>query len=260
MLGTDDVLMVRPEGVEGLGWPIRDVLFDTSYDTSRARAGFDPRLRRYRLYVPPVNPGDESIVWDYYVDRQRWFHVKYPFLIRNFVFKDISYTSLSMNELSGTFDSLTGTMDDLSTQSAREPTTFMAVGGAADRVVYETDGLLNDVNNSTGAPTIEIPIELRTGEIFPSTELDTLEVIKFQLLYEAILPTIVDIEYSEDGGTTWTGYGQITLPVTTAPTTAVFRKTLYRNRMQFRVTSDSATGLKLYGLYVKTVRGSSINP
>lgn len=255
MLGTDDVVIVKPEGIYPIDFPIRDQLLNNLLNTKAAIAGLEPRMREYWLHVPPLtDDNDDSIVWKYSIDKQKWTHALYPFKITRMAFKDI-LASQTFDELTGTFDSLVGPFDSLG-QGARQPGAIFAITND-DYVVREREGVTGDVTGQ-GVPT-GIAIEIRTGEILPASPLEDLTLIMVQLLYEATQAVVIDFEYSSDGGTSWTTYGQLTLAATAGPEIVPYRYTLFKRKMQLRAKSSDGSTLKFHGLFVKTVRGAAIN-
>lgn len=255
MLGTDDVVMMKPEGVFPLGSPIRDQLLGASLNVRRAIAGFEPRMREYRLYVPPLSDDNtESTVWRYQIDNHFWTHDTFPFQLRRMAFKDIlSYTSY--DDLVGTYDQQTGPFDEWGLLN-RDPNGIFAIE-PSNGVVRETLSNLTDVDGI--GHTLGIPIEIRTGLVQPAGPLFRSQILMCELEYEATQSVPVEIDYSEDGGITWLLYKNATVPATTLPTIFPFRYTIERGTIMLRVTSTNAGGLKFHALHVTAVRGSSIN-
>lgn len=255
MLGLDDVLMVHPEKIVPIGLPIRDELLNSTLNARTAIAGFEPRMREYWLHVPPLTDDNtESVVWRYRIDEKRWYHTLYPFKITRMAFRDLLFAT-TYDQLTGTIEDLAGPYDNLGLGS-RQPGAVFAVSGT-NIVVRERLGLTGDVT-SAGAAT-GIPIQIRTGEILPSSVRDNLTLVMLELLYESSRVMTVTFEYSEDGGTTWTSYGTLSLAITTTPTIVPYRFTKSIRKVQLRVTATDAGGLQFHGLYVKTVKGSPIN-
>jgi len=255
MLSTDDVVVVRPEGITPIGFPIRYQLLGTTLNPRKAIAGFEPRNREYWIHVPPLaNNNTTSIVWKYRIDDNSWYHSEYPFKLERLAFKDILFAA-TFDELTGTFDALTGFFDDLGL-GARQPSAIL-VSSSQPRVIREREGVVGDVT-ALGTAT-GIAIEIQTGMIQPDDPRKDLTVLMLELLYEADQSVDVDFEYSTNGGTTWSAYGSLTLAATTQPTLVAYRNTLHRRRMQVRMKSDDGSTLQLHALYVKAVKGSDIH-
>jgi len=255
MLSTDDVVVVRPEGITPIGFPIRDQLLGSTLNTRKAIAGFEPRNREYWIHVPPLaNNNTTSVVWKYRLDDGVWYHSLYPFKLERMAFKDILYAA-TFDELTGTIDSLAGSFDDLGI-GARTPGPVLVCSNQ-NRVLREKEGVIEDVD-SFGSP-VGIPIEIQTGMILPASPLEDLTVIMLELLYEADQIITAIFEYSTNGGQTWQTYGQVDLPVTSGPTVQPYRYTINRHKIQIRMRSDDGSTLRLHSLFIKVVKGSAIN-
>lgn len=255
LLGNDDVLLVGPDSVEEVGLPIRDQLINSSLDVSRAVAGYEPKMREYRIHVPPYTDANtESVVFRYNIDKGTWVHDTLPYQLRRMAFKDLRAV-LSFDQLTGTMDSLSGSMDALGV-SARSPGMIFSTG--PDKYVVKEDSTKTFDVGISGFEA-GIPIEIRTGDILPTGPLNTTQALKVQLEYEASRVVTVQFDYSIDQGTTWQSYGTLSLAITTGSTIVVYRYNREATRMMFRLTSTNAGGLQVHGFDVTTVRGAEIN-
>lgn len=255
MLSQDDVVVVRPEGVTPIGFPIKSQLLGTTLNTRKAIAGFEPRNREYWIHVPPLaNNNTTSVVWKYRIDDNVWYHGLYPFKMERMAFKDILFAQ-TYNELTGTMDALIGFMDDLGLQT-RQPAAVL-VSSSQPRVIRERPGVVGDVDSLGGSQGIKI--ELQTGMILPSNPREDLVILMLEILYEASQSIVAIFEFSVDKGATWEAYGQLTLTATTGPTLTAYRNTLTRKKMQLRMRSDDGSTLELHAFYIKQVKGSPIN-
>lgn len=257
MLSQDDVVVVRPEGITPVGFPIRDQLLGGTLNPRRAIAGFEPRNREYWIHVPPLNDlNTTSVVWRYRIDEKIWTHCEYPFKLNRLAFKDILYQQ-TMDQLTGTMEDLVGPYDELGL-AARQPGALMAgSNGGTYSVIREREGVVGDVNALGSASGI--PIEIDTGMILSDSPLNDLMILMLEIHYEARQTIQAIFEYSIDGGTTWENYGLLSMPATQGPRTLAYRNTLHRPRLQIRMRSNDGSTLQLHSLFIKIVKGSAIN-
>ena len=258
-LGNDDVVMMKMEGVFPLGFPIRDQLLNSILNVGAASADFEPRLREYRIFIPNwTQPQTTSVVWRYNIDTHLWTHDLFPFCIKSLFCKDILPPTLAIEDLPGIISALTGTIGLLGVTlgSANPGAIFITKNG--DYLVKEDSNYSTDNPNSS--TTVGIPIELRTGLLAVPTPLTRSLLSAVELEYEAAVAVTVGVDYSVDGGSTWTSYGTLNLGVTTTPTVVVYRYTREARQIMIRVISTSGGGLKLHSLVPSLTLGASINP
>jgi hypothetical protein len=253
LLGSDDVLLMKPEGVFPLGSPVREHLLTDSTDPRNAIAAFDYRMREYHLYIPSVPDETQSNIWRYQIDNQRWVHDLYPFKINRMAFKDFLIAT-SYDQLTGTFDQLTGAFDALGVVGP-EPSAFFATSGF--HVMRSYAAQTSDTDD-TGA-TVGIPVEIWTGAIQNTGPQYREGIIMVEMEYETSRTVTIEIDYSLDGGTTWSPYGSWTLAATTRPTIVALREYLEETQIMLRLKSTDGGGFKLHAIFPTGIEGSSIN-
>lgn len=258
LLGTDDVVMMKMEGVFPLGFPIRDQLLNNQLNANLAVADFEPRLREYRLSVPTwAGTETSSIVWRYNIDTHLWTHDKFPIRISRLFCGDLIPSTLSIGQLTGLISGLIGTFGTMGATTATPSPGALFVDSVGKAIVKEDSAYTVDVQSD--GSSIGVEIELRTGLLIAPNPLCRAMIDDVQLEYEASAITTVEIDYSTDGGNSWLVFGTFTLAITTRPTVVMVRRVREAETLMLRAISTSAGGLKLHSLTPSLTDGSSIN-
>src|SRR3990167_8358960 len=133
----------------------------------------------------------------------------------------------SIDELAGTIDAQTGTIDELSDSPIITPT--LLTGDSAGNLLKEDSTVVQD---GGGAFTTE----LRSKE-YRSPKVDLL-INEIRLEYEATTVGQITLEYTKDNGTTWTLAKTITT-VTGAKKLIQFKKLIKARRLMWRITATN---------------------
>ncbi|CAB4164988.1 hypothetical protein UFOVP1537_42 [uncultured Caudovirales phage] len=241
VLGRDDVFLVMGGGPQSVGAKIRTTLFDPSNDLANAVMQWDDLYKRLILYVPKLVKDGYSNVYHYYVNDGKWTQDIYHFNIKYLSL--ISYASgTAIGDLVGMISDLTGTIIGLTSAAINRGLLYTTLG--ANGIVCKEDINSTTDLDGTGAQAV-MPILAQTGMIFPATIFEKVSIIELRFEYEAAKDTTLLIEYSADGGNTWTTYSTVALLATTKPTVAKVTTSLERDSIMFRCSSTDTLGFSL---------------
>ena len=151
----------------------------------------------------------------------------------------------SFDELIGTFDALTGTFDELSADPVRDQVLLL---GDSDGYVWNED-LTVDQDNS-----VDFDAVVQSKE-FSFPQVDTL-LNEIRIEYDGSMAGTYTLEYSKDGGTTWTTAKAGTVNASNRQIIK-FNKTVRARRITWRLTAtDGRWDLLGYEVHVQRVGDS----
>ena len=167
--------------------------------------------------------------------------------------------NLSIDELVGPINAQLGAIDDLGVGD-RKGGFIYAMGGDGRHVVKDdteqNNAALRDVNQIGLAAAGGWRIE--TSNIAGATPLHRIGITEVQLEYVAETDFELVVEYSTDGGTTWSLYSTQTLIASDRPYLASVARWIERESIQFAVSTEASPHVRLIGLYVDSQRGGRI--
>ena len=207
---------------EAIGDKIRTDLLNNFESPFRVFGSYNPKEREYMLGIPQSGSATTRI-WVYSFRAKAWAYDEIDNLtaiLRRHTLTD--YTSF--DELTGTFDALSGTFDGLSDDPTE--TVSMYFGRSNGDILIEDSSVLTD--DGVNVETIMQSKEYKSLEV---------ELILSLLLFEytATVSGTATLEYTTDGGSTWTTASSHTTLITAGTHRIKFSNTVEANRLMWRI-------------------------
>lgn len=245
MLGKHDVLLVTPGQIQSLGLPIRSQLIGPDYLPAEAVGVYDAARFEYRLHVPESGASSYKL-WRYHLPTQTWSCDTYPLQIRR-ISAGNTQIGTAIEDLIGTIEALTGTIEQLGIQGRREGVLFV-FGDTTS--AYETEAG-TDINTPSASPVVA---SITSGLVQPGGPLMRATLIGIGLEYTVPRNVTALLETSSDGGTTWTSYpASFTFSATVPALIKMLRSTIDRDQYMFRLTiggsGQNGYGFELVAAY-----------
>lgn len=241
-LGRDDIYIITTGGPQPIGDMVRKIIFTRANKLEDCQLAWDDLTREIVIHLPKRMADGYSNVFRYSIDTPRWSRDIYPGVIKSFVHAS-QLRGTPIDALVGTIDELTGSIDDLGVDGFDWGLVFGFIG-THSFVSRESPDATSDAIGGSG--TSLITMQAVTGYVNPATAFKYVQLLQAGLLYEVPVTTTMLIEYSDNGGVTWSTYSTLTLAASSGPVPARGVKTIERKRIQLRFT---AVG---YGLNVRT--------
>ena len=198
-------------------------LLDNLTDSTSIFSDYDRRNQDYIIGVPASGTVK---LWIFNKRANAWSYDEQANLTALTVTSLASdYTSI--DELAGTIDAQTGTIDELSDSPIITPT--LLTGDSAGNLLKEDSTVVQDGG-------VAFTTELRSKE-YRSPKVDLL-INEIRLEYEATTAGQITLEYTKDNGTTWTLAKTITT-VTGAKKLIQFKKLIKARRLMWRITATN---------------------
>ncbi len=231
-----DLIVYTPgQQPSSLGLPVRDTLLSNLDNPGKLFSGFFGTEDEYYF---GVNEAATLKIWAVNVNTGKWVYDELPGCESINILDELS-SFTTINDLTGTMDALTGAFSDLS----KVPTSSeIIVYGYSDGVITKEDSAVQQ-NNS-----VNYTFEHRWKEFkFPKVDMTT---SKFVVEYQATVAGTLTLQYSKDGGTTWTTAKAVT-SLTGKKRLLIFRKQVRTRRILWRLTAiDGAFDLLGYEMSV----------
>lgn len=128
----------------------------------------------------------------------------------------------------------------------------------ASIIAQEDATLTQDVD--VGGATVDAPFILATALLQAASPLERTKVIEVQIEYESESSQTIDLEYSINGGQTWSPYSTINVVVTTGPTIIAARRTLHHHNLQLRLITETLGKFRLLVFVARIVTEARVNP
>ena len=253
MIGREDIVIISVSGIESIGLPIRKEVLGTAYSPVYAVGAFDSKSMEYRLHVPPTAASTSSDVWRYKFTTQTWHKDTWPCVVRRLASGN-AQIHVSTNQLTGKTNELVGPTNLLGVLGRQGGLLVAQSGGYVCR---ETDTGTTDLTTAGG--TQVVPAEIWSGLIQPKGSLHRLHMLSVQIEYVADRTIDLTLEVSTDGGTTWEGYGSVSLLTSIVPTVGIFRRSIEKRQMMLRLVAADAVGLELIAVNPFVLPGAPIH-
>lgn len=177
---------------EAIGLPVRSDIRSALENKDSVRGFYNPVLNQYGLVIPNATTGITRI-YLYDFGYKSWQTAEYANVVQ-VENAEFSSTSFTIDDLQGTIDQLQGTIDDLSITTLRTATFFTRNDGSI---------LIEDATSTTDAGGA-VNYEIRS-KLFKLPAIDAY-VAQLHIEYKPITAGSFTIEYSKDGGETFTPY------------------------------------------------------
>lgn len=244
---TGQIWFINSSGYKDIAFNIHNLTTSMEQGFKRlAMAAYDLKRNEYRLTRPDINSLTAQMVLRYSIEKDAWTEDVYPFPIRS-----IAYTQfvkkLTVDELTGSVNSLVGTMDDLGV-GVRNPGTVYTMPGDGKYVVRD-DSLksslaLRDTNFAGARAASGFRIE--SGDVKVGDPIKRQEFIEMICWYEAATDVTLNFDYSYDGGVTWALASQKVAPATNGRPRAIkVQRTADREHLQFAVSTEATPDVKI---------------
>jgi hypothetical protein len=183
--------------VRSVGRRIVKDLFASISDPSRVFAGYNPTYAEYTIYCPQAD--DYIIAWKYNLRFDAWTKCEY-YGISAVSNVDNSRASTTIDELTGTMDSLASSYNDLSSTSQSPPQEIF--GRIDGKIVTVVDGAnLTDANvGATASYAFSSDVRSKTFK-HPAGEL---EAHRLSFDFIPVSEGSMNLYYSKDDGVSWT--------------------------------------------------------
>ena len=229
---------------EAIGDKIRTDLLSNFESPFRVFGGYNPKEREYMLGIPQSG-STTTRVWVYNFRTKAWAYdevANLTAIIRRHTLTD--YTSL--DDLTGTFDALSGTFDELSDDPTE--TVSMYFGRSDGDILKEDSSVLTD--DAVNVETIIQSKEYKSLEV---------ELILSLLMFEYTATTsgTTTLEYTTDGGTTWTTARSHTTLTTAGTHRIKFSNAVRANRLMWRIRATDTDIVILDHIVKMYVSGDS---
>lgn len=222
--------------VEEIGIAVANEMVSGIDDPNGITSCYDPHNKEYHVAIPQSD--DSYKIWTFNERTNAWsYDVVEDVASVNVVEVLSEYTSI--DDLTGTIDALTGTIDDLSVTPISTPTL----------VVGQTDGTLLVEDSSVDEDNeVAYTMEVRSKE-FNIPRVDTV-VAEIRIGYNGVAAGTLTLQYSKDGGTTWTTAKTHTI-VEADNQQLQYNKQIRCRRFMWRITStDGLLDLIEYEVHI----------
>jgi hypothetical protein len=221
-----------------IGEAIADQIVSGIEDPNTIFATYNKYEDEYTVGIPQSG-SDVVRLWTWNERTQAWVYDEQDNISAAGVVGILSaYTAI--DDLTGTIDALTGTIDALSVSPVVTPT--LVVGDSSGNLEIETT--TEDDDDGDVAYTMEI----RSKEYrIPK---DDVMVSEIRLMYNGVKAGTLTLQYSKDGGSTWTTAKTHTI-VASNNQKFMYKKPIKAERFMWRVTStDGLLDVTEYEVYI----------
>lgn len=229
---------------EKIGDKIKNTIRDLMVTPESLRGSYDPVLNQYKLLIPDPDNGIATVA-TYDFGSQSWvlMEIALGTCIDN---ADFVVNSFTINDLVGPINGLVGTINGLSPSSARS-TVF--IGRSDGEILAENPAATDDAGTSF---TVDVRSKLFKLPAIVSY------VAQLHIEYTPYTEGEFTINYSKDGGTTFTAYKTVTFTAQDVGKrlTAVCNKNIRARDFMWQITSeDCQYSILEYSAYVFSPAG-----
>lgn len=251
-LFRDNVYLVSTSAPpEPIGNQIRDEILSLS-GLDFASAAFDVWTWEYCITVPGRK---NTTVWRCSLmdEERKWTKDIYGFTSRR-VHSAIYRTAITMEELTGRMDTLSGPFELLGLGSQRHGLMF-APGVANYAVMREDETLSRDQGPSSNSPDIPVRADLWSHQLTLTSSFKTIHLAGLLVEYRTTRDTMLQLDYSSDDGQTWSSAGKVDIFSSNVTTPARFMCNINRPKLMLRLRCPDAVGLRIFGAYPRYAEG-----
>ena len=219
---TRDVIVYSPgTPIQSIGSPIRDAILANITDAGAISSTY---FESEDEYFVTITESATVKVWVVNIKSGVWQYDEVPNLTSlDSLVGFSSYTSF--DDATGTFDAATGSFDDASVTPVVIPT--LAYG-------YSTGLLLKEDSSVQQDNSVDYTFELRSKEF--KIVRDDIVVTRILIEYQATVSGSIVLQYSRDGGTTWTTAKTVT--TNTGKVREIkLKKQIRTRRLMWRITA-----------------------
>lgn len=227
-----------------IGDAVRKTIGTQVVDKTKLFSGWDSVNSEYILGIP-IDSSTIVRLWRYNFQTQAWIYDEIGYISRVFAL-DFSEATGSIDELIGTIDSLVGFIDDLS-PSVNVPALFYGT----------TTGDILQLNNAVTSDNLVEPTAEIRSKLFKLNPND-INIAQLHIEYIPQLGGSFTLQYSKDGGTTWSTYKAVSFTINDRGKrlTIVCNKNIRSRTFMWRITGTSGTyDIVEYAVYVFPVAG-----
>lgn len=237
-----------------IGGPVRRDILEGA-DLSRAVATYDRYLQEYRLCVPKNTLDGTTVIWRYSIRDDRWTYDEFPFNVSDITAEYYTIDPL-VDNTEDVIDSVDTPVDSVSGVGVTSSLIIGQYGTDGKIVAQVLDGNTHDVTQGSATADSPIEVEIQLGEITPGSAIRRANLIEVVAeMFNSAAVTLV-VEYSTDGGASWSMYDTLTCGPDGVSEICRFTKYLESKRLLIRLTSADGAGFQLNTLVLRTNVGS----
>ena len=217
-----------------IGRPIEKSLINAINDPTQVFASYDARNFEYQVAIP--GSSSTVLIYTYNFRNQSWVYDEQP-NVSTIADGQFSLGGLSINQLQGQIQDLVGQIKDLGSGTSFYGKLY---GQSSGDIWIENMGSNNDGETTQADGTGSIFTFNLTSKAFKNEHIDEY-FARVMIEYQASSNTNLTLEYSRDGGLTWTTLKTVSVTTLNKPQLLTAKKVIKARRLNWRLTSTSGS-------------------